>query len=69
MWIVGEKDRSIPTEHTIQNINRLRDANRLPITLKVLPGADHSLRDVQTHEFIEFWPDVWAWLKSQGVIR
>jgi dipeptidyl aminopeptidase/acylaminoacyl peptidase len=69
MWIVGEKDRSIPTPHTIQNIHRLRDANRLPITLKVLPGADHSLRDVQTHEFIEFWPDVWAWLKSQRVIK
>lgn len=69
MWILGARDRSIPVDHTIANLNRLRDAGKLPMTVKVLPGADHSLRDAETHEMIEFWPDVWAWLKSQKVIR
>jgi pimeloyl-ACP methyl ester carboxylesterase len=69
IWILGAKDRSIPVEHTIANLQRLRDAGKLPMTVKVLPTADHSLRDVETHERIEFWPDVGAWLKSQRVIR
>jgi dipeptidyl aminopeptidase/acylaminoacyl peptidase len=69
IWILGAKDRSIPVDHTIANLHRLRDAGKLPMTVKVLPRGDHSLRDAETHERIEFWPDVWAWLKSQGVIK
>ena len=65
IWILGWKDRSIPVDHTIANLHRLRDAGKLPMTVKVLPRGDHSLRDAETHERIEFWPDVWAWLKSR----
>jgi len=69
IWILGAKDRSIPVDHTIANLHRLRDAGKLPMTVKILPRGDHSLRDAETHERIEFWPDVWAWLKSQNVIK
>jgi len=69
IWILGAKDRSIPVEHTIANLNRLRDAGKLPMTVKVLPTADHSLLDVETHERIDFWPEVGAWLQSQRVIK
>lgn len=60
LWILGERDRSLPVKQTIAALHRIRDTGR-PITTQVIPGADHSLRDA-TGQRAQFWPAIHQWL-------
>lgn len=67
IWIEGEHDRSVPMAQTLATLDRLRRAGR-PITVVVLPGANHSLIDTATGRSQDFWPSVRNWLEAQRVI-
>lgn len=43
LWVLGERDRSLPVQRTVQNLDRIKLETGNPITVHVIPRADHSL--------------------------
>jgi len=68
IWIQGGLDRSLPMPKTLAALEHVRSLGR-PVTVVVLPGANHSLMNPATGERPDFWPRVRAWLTEQDVIR
>jgi len=68
IWIQGELDRSLPMPKTLATLERVRRLGR-PVTVVVLPGADHGLMISATGRRPDFWPCVRAWLVGQGVVK
>jgi dipeptidyl aminopeptidase/acylaminoacyl peptidase len=68
LWILGERDRSLPVARSIANLERIRDGEGRPITLRVIPGADHSLRNPVTGERPDIWGIVGAWLRERRIL-
>jgi dipeptidyl aminopeptidase/acylaminoacyl peptidase len=68
LWILGEKDRSIPLEKTVENLTRLKTQGK-PITTHVFPGVNHGLRDPATGAQPDFWRTIADWLADIGVVE
>ena len=66
LWILGERDRSLPVQQTVANLERLKNQAGRPIWIHVLPGANHSLRS-RTGEQPDFWRVIGAWVKERGL--
>ena len=66
LWILGERDYSIPLKRTVAILTDLKAKGR-PITTHVIPDADHGLRR-STGERPDFWGVVEEWLASRGVL-
>jgi dipeptidyl aminopeptidase/acylaminoacyl peptidase len=64
-WILGDRDRSIPLGRTVAVLTSLKNVERRPITMHVVPGVDHGLRDPITGQQPDFWSALIGWLKSQ----
>jgi dienelactone hydrolase len=80
LWVLGGRDRSVPTSRSVANLKRLIAAGA-PFELKVYSGGDHLLirRDVSDPSFnmnltlalfrrIDYWPDVRSWLAEQRIL-
>jgi dipeptidyl aminopeptidase/acylaminoacyl peptidase len=68
LWILGEKDRSIPLARTVENLTRLKTQQK-PITTHVIAGVNHGLRDPATGAQPDFWRTIADWLTEVGVIK
>ena len=68
LWLIGAVDRSIPVRRTVDNLQRIRREASRPITIQVLPGVDHGLRNPVTGERANFWPVVIEWLGRQRIL-
>jgi dipeptidyl aminopeptidase/acylaminoacyl peptidase len=68
LWILGERDRSIPLQKTVATLTRL-GAEGKPVTTRVYPGLNHSLRNPSTGERPDIWQAVESWLRDRGVLR
>lgn len=66
LWIIGQNDRSLPVKQTIANLERIKSVDGRPISIHVVPGANHSLR-TRTSEQPDFWRVIGAWLKERGI--
>ena len=66
LWIIGERDRSIPVARTIANLERVKRETRRPIEIRPMAGADHGMR-VDGGAPADFWPVVAEWLKTHGI--
>jgi hypothetical protein len=69
LWILGERDRSIPLRKTVDALHALATDERRPITVRVFPGLNHGMRDTVTGEQPDFWRAVEAWLRERGVLK
>jgi len=67
LWLLGERDRSIPVPETTAILGELQADGR-PFAYEVFPGADHSLRD-ETGSLVDSWPVVADWLNRIGVLE
>jgi dienelactone hydrolase len=67
LWIVGERDRSIPVARTIANLERAKRETDRPIEIRTMPGADHGMRRVDTGGGADFWQVIADWLKTRGI--
>lgn len=65
-WVLGEKDHSIPLRRTAEALERLK-AQRKPITIHVIPGVNHGLRDPVTGAQPDFWRPMSEWFARVGV--
>lgn len=68
LWVLGERDRSLPVARSIENLERIKADDRRPITIQVIPGADHGLRNPSTGERPDIWSLVAAWLRQHGIL-
>jgi dienelactone hydrolase len=67
LWLLGERDRSIPVPETTAILRELQSAGR-PFAFEVFEGADHSLRD-GPGSLVDSWPVVHDWLSRVGVLQ
>jgi uncharacterized protein len=68
LWILGEKDRSIPVSKTLETLERYRRELGRPITTHVIAGVNHRLMD-PTGRQPDFWRPIAEWLRVRGVLR
>lgn len=68
LWILGERDRSIPLRKTVDTLDRLAGDGK-PVTTRVYPGLNHSLRNTVTGEQPDFWRAIEAWLRERRILR
>jgi dipeptidyl aminopeptidase/acylaminoacyl peptidase len=69
LWIIGERDRSIPVRRTLEVLGHVKERHGRPITTHVIPGVNHGLRDPVTGAQPDIWGAVADWLTRQGVVR
>jgi dienelactone hydrolase len=69
LWILGEKDRSIPLVRTVAVLNDLAKTRGRPISVHVIPGVNHRLMDPSTGRQPDIWRPIEAWLRSSQVLR
>jgi dienelactone hydrolase len=69
LWLLGERDESVPTFATVRVLDSIRAAGNLSHTVIVYADADHGLRNVTTGESPPLWADVFSWLQEKNVIH
>jgi uncharacterized protein len=67
LWLLGDRDASIPIRRTQQNLERVIAAGA-PITLKTYPGADHGL-GLGNGRAVPFWEDTLEWMRSRRILQ
>ena len=68
LWILGERDRSLPVPQTIANLERVKRTGSRPIQIHVVPGVNHGLRK-PTGEQPDFWRVIHDWLDELGFTK
>ena len=68
LWVIGERDRSLPVPETIANLERIKRASRHAITIHVVPGVNHGLRK-PTGQQPDFWSVIREWFAEQGITK
>jgi dienelactone hydrolase len=66
LWLLGERDDSIPIRQTQQNLARAIAAGA-PITVRTFPGADHAL--TVAGRPVPYWDDVVGWLRARAILE
>lgn len=66
LWIIGGKDRSIPSAKTIEILESIKEENKLRLTIKPFEEADHSLRNTKTGQWEDLFGCVFSWLTDNG---
>jgi pimeloyl-ACP methyl ester carboxylesterase len=61
LWLLGERDGSVPTFATLQILEALRGAGHAEHALVTFPNAGHDLRDADTGEPCPVWDHVVQW--------
>ncbi len=67
LWLLGDQDRIIPARESAQIVRDIAEAFGRPFTVIVYPNAGHGLRDVDSGDRLDYWPDLLPWLNA--VIR
>ncbi len=55
IWVLGEKDYSIPVPKTVRILEKLVNENQKEIDIIVKPNANHSMIDITTGTRIDIW--------------
>jgi dienelactone hydrolase len=68
LWILGDRDRSIPLRKTVDTLQRLASEGR-PIDTRVFPGVNHGMRSIDGGAPPDVWGTVGGWLRDRGVLK
>ncbi len=63
LWLLGERDKSVPTQHTVKNLAMLPQSDLFDVT--IIENADHNLRDVDSRDRYDYWTDIVDWLAKR----
>ena len=69
LWLLGERDESVPTFATVRVLDAIRADGNLSHTVIVYQDADHGLRNVTTGEPVSLWSDAFSWLEANGLLH
>ena len=62
LWLLGREDRIIPSVRSAAIVREIAASSGQPFSVIVYPATDHGLRDAETGDRIDYWPDLLAWL-------
>lgn len=65
LWLLGERDGSVPTFATLAILESLRSAGHLEHAIVTFPNAGHDLRDADTREPCPVWEHVMTWWRDR----
>ncbi len=68
LWLLGGRDRSVPTFATVANLERIMAGSQVDYEIEVYPAGDHSLRNAQTGDSIDYWRRLRVWLRQRGFL-
>ena len=68
LWLLGDRDESVPTFATVRVLESIREAGNEAHTVVVYPELDHALRDVRTRKSAPLWRDIRSWLERERVL-
>ena len=70
IWLLGGRDRSIPTKESMDILERIIARDNKPFTIDLYPTGTHALRDASTGEALPFHNSIksWLWEKRQPLI-
>ena len=68
LWLLGERDESVPTFASVQVLDSIRAAGNTTHTVHRYPSANHGLRDVATGKALPIFDDMMSWLKERGIL-
>jgi pimeloyl-ACP methyl ester carboxylesterase len=68
LWLLGDRDESVPTFASVRVLDLIRAAGNESHTVVVYPGVGHGLRQAQTGEAAPIWRDIVSWLEREGVL-
>jgi len=68
LWLLGGRDRSVPTSLSARTLEALQKNDGCPIDLELYADGDHSLRSASNGQRIDYWPRMHAWLAEQGIL-
>ncbi len=68
LWLLGERDKSVPTFATVRVLDRIVTEGNESHTVIVYLGANHGLRHATTGDAMPIWRDLKAWLQRIGVV-
>lgn len=66
LWVLGGKDRSIPTAETVAILEDLVEQGK-DFTIQLYPEGDHGLMNQETKQFIDFLPDAIIWIFDEAL--
>ncbi len=69
LWILGGRDRSVPTASSVTNLELLERNHPGLFTIRVYPNCDHNICDADTGRRIDIWPEVREWLRAKKFLR
>lgn len=68
LWLLGERDLSVPTFASRRVLDSLAHAGRGRHTVVVFANADHFLRDASGGPPPPVWEEMMGWLRAIGVL-
>jgi dienelactone hydrolase len=68
LWLLGGRDRSIPSSLSVSNLRLLDQAHPGRFTIRVFPACDHNLVDIDTGHRVDIWPGVREWLREIEIL-
>ena len=69
LWILGERDLSVPTWATVRVLRELTDQFQLPITVVTYPDVGHDLRHFDGEPNPRVWADIDRFLTVADSLR
>lgn len=69
LWLLGERDRSVPTATSLKNLEPLVCERPELFTVRVFPNCDHNLRDAVTGSRVDAFRQILDWLRAKGFLR
>jgi dienelactone hydrolase len=67
LWILGERDRSLPVRQSVERLERVKRETKSPLTVTLVPGADHGMRNTDTGAPVDVWRIIAGWLSERGM--
>ncbi len=68
LWLLGGRDRSVPTALSASNLRLLEQAHSGRFTIRVFPNCNHSLVDTDTGSRVDVWPGIREWLQEIEIL-
>ncbi|MGV3636987.1 MAG: alpha/beta hydrolase family protein [Flavobacteriales bacterium] len=65
LWLLGDRDGSVPTFVTVANLDALANEGHNEHTIERFSNAGHDLRDADTGEPVALWVRMMEWWKAQ----
>jgi hypothetical protein len=68
LWLLGDRDESVPTFATVRVLDSLRASGNDRHSVIRYATANHALRDVATGKPAPVWDDIRTWLGELDIV-